>query len=186
MKKLQYNSPVILSFFLLSLAALLLGYITGGRSTSLVFSVYRFHWKNLLGYVRLFGHVLGHADWQHFIGNMLLLLVVGPPLEEKYGSRAVLAGILVTALVTGGLQCLLFGRAALLGASGVVFMLIMLSSFAGMREGRIPLTLILVAVLYLGQEILSALFVQDNVANFMHLAGGVLGTGYGFYLRRRN
>jgi hypothetical protein len=43
-----------------------------------------------------------------------------------------------------------------------------------------------VAVLYLGQEILSALFIQDNVANFMHLAGGALGTGYGFYLRRRN
>ena len=64
-------------------------------------------------------------------------------------------------------------------------MLIMLSSFAGMREGRIPLPLILVAVLYLGQEILSALFVQDNVANFMHLAGGVIGTGYGFFLRRR-
>ena len=186
MKKLQYNSPVILSFFLLSLAALLLGYITGGRSTALVFSVYRFHWKNLLGYVRLFGHVLGHADWQHFIGNMLLLLVVGPPLEEKYGSRALLTGILATALVTGGLQCLLFGRAALLGASGVVFMLIMLSSFAGMREGRIPLTLILVAVLYLGQEVLSALFVQDDVANVMHLAGGIIGTGYGFYLRNRD
>ena len=185
-KKLQYNSPVVLSFFLLSLAALLLGYITGGRSTALVFSVYRFHWKDLLGYVRLFGHVLGHADWQHFIGNMLLLLVVGPPLEEKYGSRALLAGILVTALVTGGLQCLLFGRAALLGASGVVFMLIMLSSFAGMREGRIPLTLILVAVLYLGQEVLSALFVQDDVANVMHLAGGIIGTGYGFYLRNRD
>ena len=185
MKKLQYNSPVILSFFLLALAALLLGYVTGGRSTALVFSVSRFYWKDLLGYVRLFGHVLGHADWQHFIGNMLLLLVVGPPLEEKYGSRALLAGIAVTALVTGGLQCLLFGQSVLLGASGVVFMLIMLSSFAGMREGRIPLTLILVAVLYLGQEVLSALFVQDDVANVMHLAGGILGTGYGFYLRRR-
>ena len=102
MKKLQYNSPVILSFFLLSLLALLLGYVTGGRSTALVFSVYRFPWKNVLGYVRLFGHVLGHADWQHFIGNMLLLLVVGPPLEEKYGSRALLVGILVTAFITGG------------------------------------------------------------------------------------
>ena len=169
-----------------ALAALLLGYLTGDVSTALVFSVYRFHWKDLLGYVRLFGHVLGHADWQHFIGNMLLLLVVGPPLEEKYGSRALLTGILLTAVVTGGLQCLLFGQTALLGASGVVFMLIMLSSFAGMREGRIPLTLILVAVLYLGQEVLSALFVQDDVANVMHLAGGVLGTGYGFYLRNRD
>lgn len=30
MKKLQYNSPVILSFFFLSLLALLLGRATGG------------------------------------------------------------------------------------------------------------------------------------------------------------
>ena len=183
MKKLQYNSPVILSFFLLSLAALVLSYLTAGRSNALVFSVYRFSFKNILGYLRLFCHVLGHADWQHFLGNMLLLLVVGPPLEEKYGSRALLAGILLTALATGVLHCLLFGRAALLGASGVVFMLIMLSSLAGMREGRIPLTLVLVAALYLGQEVLSAVFVQDDVANLMHITGGVIGTGYGFYLR---
>ncbi len=185
MKKLQYNSPVILSFFLLSLAALALSYLTGSRSNALAFSVYRFSPGDLLGYVRLFGHVLGHADWQHFIGNMLLLLVVGPPLEEKYGSRALLLGIAATALLTGGLHCLLFTRTALLGASGVVFMLIMLSSLAGMREGRIPITLILVAVLYLGQEILSAAFVRDNVSNLTHIAGGVIGAGYGFVLRRR-
>lgn len=186
MKKLQYNSPVILSFFLLSLFALALGYLTQDRSTALVFSVYRFSLKDILGYVRLFGHVLGHAGWEHFLGNMLLLLVVGPPLEEKYGSRALLAGIALTALLTGVLHCLLFGRVALLGASGVVFMLIMLSSLAGAREGQIPLTLILVAVLYLGQEVFAAVFVEDNVANLMHIAGGIIGAVYGFYLRSRN
>ena len=68
----------------------------------------------------------------------------------------------------------------LLGASGCVFMLIMLSSLAGMQAGRIPLTLLLVAVLYLGQEVYSILFVQDNVANFMHLVGGACGTAFGF------
>ncbi len=185
MKKLQYNSPVILSFFLISLAALLLGFATGGRSTRLVFSVYRSPMADPLFYPRLFCHVLGHAGWQHFFGNMLLLLAVGPPLEERYGSRTLLAAILLTAAVTGVLQCLLFSGSALLGASGVVFMLIMLSSFAGGQDGRVPLTLILVAVLYLGQEVYSALFVQDNVANFMHLAGGALGIGYGFLLRSR-
>ena len=70
-------------------------------------------------------------------------------------------------------------------ASGIVFMLIMLSSLAGMKSGQIPLTLILVAVLYLGQEIHSMLFIKDNVANFMHLVGGACGTLVGFSMVRR-
>ena len=73
----------------------------------------------------------------------------------------------------------------MLGASGVVFMLIMLSSLAGMRSGRIPVTLILVALLYLGQEVYSIFFVEDNVANFMHLVGGACGTVFGYVMVRR-
>ena len=69
--------------------------------------------------------------------------------------------------------------------SGIVFMLIMLSSLAGMKSGRIPVTLLLVAVLYLGQEVYSIFFVQDNVANFMHLVGGACGTAFGFAAVRR-
>lgn len=86
MKKLDYNSPVVLSLFFLSAAALLLGTITNGWTTQALFSVYRSSPVNPLTYVRLVGHVLGHADLEHFLGNMLLLLVIGPPLEEKYGS----------------------------------------------------------------------------------------------------
>ena len=155
MKKLQYNSPVILTFFLLSLGVLLLDWITGGWTTLHAFCVYRSSLADPLFYVRLFGHVLGHADFDHFLGNMLLLLVIGPPLEEKYGSRTLLAGILLTAGVSGILQCVFFPGSALLGASGIVFMLIMLASLAGMKDGRIPLTLILAAVLYLLADPLS-------------------------------
>lgn len=184
MKKIHYNSPVILTFFFLSLAVLLFGELTQGWTTHHLFSVYRSPVSPLF-FVRLFDHVLGHSGYAHFAGNMVLLLVVGPPLEEKYGSRALLAGILLTALVSGLLQCLLFPGCALLGASGIVFMLILLSSLAGMRSGSIPLTLILVAVIYLGQEICSGLFVQDNVAHFMHLVGGACGTGFGLLAGKR-
>ena len=185
MKKLQYNSPVVLTFFFVSLAALLLGTLTGGWTTAYLFSVYRAPLTDPLFYVRLFGHVLGHADLNHFLGNMLLLLVVGPPLEEKYGSRPLLCGILLTAAVSGVLQCLFFPGTALLGASGIVFMMIMLASLAGMKSGRIPVTMLLVALLYLGQEVYSILFVQDNVANFMHLVGGASGTAFGFAMVKR-
>lgn len=181
---LQYNAPVTLSLFFLSLLALLLHPATGGWTTAHLFSVYRSSLLDPLFYLRLFGHVLGHTGWEHFLNNMLLLLVIGPPLEEKYGSRLFLAGIVITALVTGLLQCILFPGSALLGASGIVFMLIMLSSLAGMRSGSLPLTLILVAVLYLGQQIYDIMFVRDNVANFMHIAGGICGTTFGFAVRK--
>lgn len=185
MKKFQYNSPVILSFFLVSLFALILGWLSNGRTTALFFSVYRSSLMNPLTFVRFFGHVLGHADFEHFLGNMLMLLVVGPPLEERYGSKVLLTGILLTALVSGLLQTALFPDSALLGASGIVFMLIMLSSLSGMENGRIPITLILVAVLYLGQELYAILFIRDNVANLMHIIGGVCGTAYGFLISKK-
>ena len=184
MKKIHYNSPVILTFFFLSLAVLALDFVTKGWTTVHLFSVYRSP-ITPLWCVRLFGHVLGHAGYAHFSGNMVLLLVVGPPMEERYGSRALLAGILLTALVAGLLQCFLFPGYALLGASGIVFMLILLSSLSGMKSGTIPLTLILVAIIYLGQEVYSGLFVQDNTAHFMHLAGGICGTGFGFLARKK-
>ena len=178
--ELQYNSPVILTFFLLSLLVLFLDQWTDGWSTMHLFCVYRSSLKDPLFYIRLFGHVLGHASWDHFLNNMLLLLVVGPPMEEKYGSKPLLCGMVFTALVTGVLQCVLFPRSGLLGASGIVFMLIMLSSLAGF-SGGIPVTMLLVAALYFGQQVYDIIFVHDNVANFMHIVGGLCGTAFGYY-----
>jgi len=85
---------VILTFFLLSMLVLLADGWTNGWSTMNLFCVSRSSWRDPLGYIRLFGHVLGHANWEHFLNNMLLLLVVGPPMEEKYGSIPLLKGIL--------------------------------------------------------------------------------------------
>ena len=194
--RIQYNAPVVLTFSLLSLAALLLGIATGERSTWLLFCVYRSPLTDPLTYVRLFGHVLGHAGYGHFISNIMLLLVVGPPLEEKYGSRRLLVCIAITALVSGLVQVLLFPGAALLGASGIVFMMIVLSSLAGMREGAIPLTLILVVVLYLGGEVVDAVAAylggevvdavaaQDSVSQLTHIVGGLCGAALGFSMSR--
>lgn len=186
MKKLriQYNSPVVLSFALLSLAALLLGQLTGGWTTRALFCVYRAPLTDLLTYVRMVGHVLGHAGYAHYMGNMTLLLVVGPPLEEKYGSGRLLGCILFTALVSGLVQFIFFPGTALLGASGIVFMMIVLSSLAGMREGAIPLTLILVVLIYLGGEIVDAVTVRDNVSQLTHIVGGLCGAGLGYAMKK--
>ena len=83
--------------------------------------MYRSSLLSPLTYFRFFGHVLGHAGWEHFIGNIMLILVVGPLLEEKYGSANILFVILATALVTGIVNFIFFPYTQLLGASGVVF-----------------------------------------------------------------
>lgn len=182
--RIQYNSPVVLTFALISLGALGLDVLTSGWTTMHLFCVYRAPLTDPLTYVRMVGHVLGHSGYAHYMGNMMLLLVVGPPLEEKYGSKRLLSCILITALVSGLVQFLFFPGVALLGASGIVFMMIVLSSLAGMRNGAIPLTLILVAVLYLGGEVVTAVTAQDDVSQLTHVVGGLCGGALGFAMSR--
>ncbi len=182
--KVSFNSPVILSFTIACLAVLILDLVTGGYTTNTFFSVYHSPLSSPLTYVRFFGHILGHAGWEHFIGNIMLILVVGPLLEEKYGSGDLLVVILVTALVTGIANYIFFPNYRVLGASGVVFALILLSSFTCIKDGAIPLTFILVAFLYIGEEIYSAIFVVDNVSNFSHIIGGLTGSGLGYFMNK--
>ena len=183
--KISFNSPVILGFTLICLAALLLNTITGGLANRLLFSVYRSSMLNPLTYIRFIGHIFGHSGWQHFIGNIMLILVIGPLLEEKYGFRNILAVILSTALITGIIHFMFFPHTMLLGASGVVFALILLSSFVSIKEGEIPMTFILVTVIYIGQQIFEGIFVNDNISNLTHIIGGITGAGMGYALNKR-
>jgi len=182
-----YNSPVVLTFSLLSLAVLLISQATGGALMNRYFTLYRSSWSDPLTYLRLFTHVLGHASGEHYSGNIMLLLLTGPMLEEKYGSRRLLLVMLCTALTTGILHLFLFPQYGVLGASGIVFAFILLSSITGSRSGQIPLTLIVVAVLYLGGEVLdAALGTNQEASQFAHIIGGVVGAASGYlFLPRR-
>ena len=183
--KIKYNAPVILSFSLVSAAILLVSQLLGSNGSIALFSVPgRQEGFRLLSLdaVRLITHVLGHANWAHLLGNVTFILLIGPILEEKYGSSALLLMMFVTALVTGCLNVIIF-PAALLGASGIVFMLILLISFTNIRAGEIPLTFILVVVLFLTREIVGA-FQDNNISEFAHIAGGLCGSLFGFVFRR--
>ena len=182
---IRFNAPVILSFALLALLALLLGSWTDGATTYRYFSVYRSSLSDPLTYVRFFGHVLGHAGYDHYMGNMLLLLLVGPGIEEKYGHKTPALCIAVTARVTGLVQFIFFPNTVLLGASGIVFMMIVLSSFTEMGKEGIPITLILVVIFYLGGELMDGLMTLDNVSQLTHIVGGICGLVFGFSIKKR-
>ena len=183
--KFRFNSPVILGFVLISFLSLLLGIATNGYTNSLIFGVYRSSPADPLFYVRLVGHVFGHAGWEHFSGNMMLLLLIGPLLEEKYGSRNICIVILATAVITGLINIIFHPSVMLLGASGVVFALILLSSLTSVKDGKIPITFIIVAIIYIGGEISKGIFVKDDVSNLTHVAGGLIGGGFGLLLNRK-
>lgn len=183
--RIKFNSPVVLTFVFVSLISLLLGLATNNASTKLFFSVYRSSPINPLTYIRLFTHVLGHIDWSHYINNMLIILVVGPLLEEKYGSANIVLIIIATAFFSGIANMIMFPQTKLLGASGVVFAFILLSSITSFDQGKIPLTFLLVAVIYIGGQILSAIMVQDNISNTTHIIGGIIGSVFGYFINNR-
>lgn len=178
---LQYNSTLILSYFFISLGVLILSFLTKGKSDDLFFCNYRSSIFNPLTYVRLFTHILGHSNWKHFSNNFLYILLIGPMIEEKYGTIPLLVMILITAGVTGVVNSIV-GKKKILGASGIVFMFIVLSSFVNIEAGKIPITLILIFIFYIINEIMDGLFKKDNVSHLGHLTGAICGFIFGFYL----
>ena len=184
--RITFNSPVVLCFVIICFLATLLNYLTGGKSNQVVFMTYHSSLFSPLTYVRFLSHVFGHEGWQHFIGNMAYILLLGPMLEGKHGALKMIEVIVVTALVTGVVNYVFFWNTALCGASGVVFAFILMSSFTSFREGEIPITFILVAVIYLGQQIYEGIVLQDNISNMAHILGGVVGGILGFSLNKKS
>ena len=185
-KKLSftYNAPVTLTFALLSFIVLVVGWMTKGKSTELLFEVYRskisFTW-----FIRLFGHVLGHASLAHYASNMTLFLLLGPVLENKYGGATLVEAFGIVAVLSGLVNIIFFPGTALLGASGLVFMMIVLVSAGDLRRREIPITMILVIVIYLGSEIVNMISVHDNISQLTHIVGGICGALFGGLLNSR-
>lgn len=184
--RITFNAPVVLSLVAISVIATLLNYITAGASGRLVFMTYHSALLSPMTWIRAFTHIFGHVDWTHLIGNVSYLLLLGPMLEEKYSSQTLAAVIAITAFGTSLVNYIFFPQVALCGASGVVFAFILLSSFTSFKEGEIPITFILVAVFFIGQQIYEGITVRDNISNMTHIVGGIIGGILGFELNMKS
>jgi len=182
--RIKYNAPVVLTYTLICVAVLLISDFLRADFKQL-FSVGASFgsFSDPIEYFRLFSHIAGHADWAHLMGNFSFILLIGPILEEKYGSAKLLVMILTTGLLTGILNVIMFDS-GLLGASGIVFMMIVLSSISNVKDGAIPLTFILVTALYVGTEVINSLDPTDNISQFAHIFGGICGGVFGFIAKR--
>ena len=180
--RLSFNAPAVLTFTALCVIVQVISMLTRGESNRVLFSVYRASLLDPLTWIRCFTHVLGHAGWEHLLGNIMYILILGPMIEEKYGTATTAFIMAATALVIGIINMVFFPGVMLLGASGVVFAFILIASITIREDNTIPVTFILVAVLYLGQQIWQGLFSQDNVSQMAHIVGGAVGAVLGFLL----
>lgn len=183
--KIDYNAPYCLSFAILAMIVHVINSLSGGWALGHLFSIPgSASFADWTTYPRLILYVLGHGSAQHLFSNIIVFLLVGPMLEEMYGPLMLLMLSILTAVLTG-LIMIVFFSGALAGASGIVFAFIILSSFANAKSGTIPLTFILISLIFLGGEVIRALSGQDQIAQFAHIAGGVLGGLAGFFMAKR-
>lgn len=174
--KFDYNAPVILTYFFICLIILMIDKLCKGKFSATFFTTYKNDsLLNPLTYFKLISHSLGHADWDHLYSNFIKILLIGPLIEEKYGSINLLIAMILTSLIIGIVNKV-FGKGGILGASGVAYMLILLSSFVNMENGKIPITLTLIILFFVVDEVIK-LFrrKKDGVSHLGHITGAICG-----------
>lgn len=145
-------------------------------------------------------HMYIHGNILHLLMNMIFLIFIGIPFEERVGSKkftliyfaAGILGILVNAWITFYYP-LLNPDVIGIGASGAIFGVMGAYAFLYPRDEIIaPLgpiitkvPVILVAVVYFLIETVYVLFfVQDSVGHVVHVGGFVSGVYMVFLLRK--
>jgi membrane associated rhomboid family serine protease len=181
--RLKYNAPVSLTYGLVCTFILLCDqYLVPGMVQG-VFTAegaLTFQLDDFPAYIRLLTHSFGHANWDHLLQNLTFILLLGPVLEERYGSGKLAVMMIITTLINGLLNALFFPT-ELLGGSGIAFMMILLTSFANSQKKEIPVSFLAVLGLYLVKEFIN-IFSSDDVSQMSHIVGGLCGAVFGLFL----
>ena len=177
----SYNSVVIISYFLICLLVLIIDTISKGKLNNFLTTRRGSLW-NPMTYIRLVTSGLCHKDWTHFRNNFVMILLVGPLLEEKYGSISMLEMIIITTIASSLVHLFIYENGAI-GASDNVYMMVVLCSIVNISQGKIPVTLILIFLFYVADEIIKQIFKRnDNIAHDSHIVGAICGFIFGYFI----
>jgi membrane associated rhomboid family serine protease len=175
--RLKWNAPVVLIFSALILTVHLSYRTQYSYQLREFFSIPReFLFGNIEHYLRATLFVFGHQNWNELASNLTLILLIGPITEERYGSLQLVVMILLTALISGLVQSLLFGG-GVIGASCIVYMLMLAASFVNTKKGEIPITFIIVMIVYVFGG-LSALSQHGQESLVPQIVGGLCGAAF--------
>lgn len=201
--------PIVMALAVANFMVFVLGATTGTRGTiggsplltDLAAKVAYFSPEGWPRLYTIFTATFLHADISHIVGNMLVLLMIGLPFEDRVGRARFLGvyfGSAVVAVILHSLWIVMQGSPAevnipLVGASGAVFGI--LGAFATMYPRdqimmffiffvlpRVPV--FLAAILLTGVEAFTLVSgFRGNVAHAAHLGGAVGGVLFGLLLK---
>ena len=141
--------------------------------------------SNPLSYIRLITFAFGAVSASVLICNMIFILLLGPAMEERYGTIVIAIMMIVSALFSGVLNAC-FCKTSLSGCSAVIFMMIFLNSFVSLSKKKIPVSFVLVFILFvcreifdLGETLGSGTF-DGGIKIIINIAGGLCGSLFAF------
>ena len=193
--KVAYDAPVTLTFvivcaiiFLLNMLLTKSGKAAGlegllasptTQAGSLPFIV-----KQPLSYLRLLLYIFGSGQAGGGVAggapvlftNLILIMLLGPAMEERYGSVIIGIMIFVSALFSGVLNAC-FCEASLVGAVPVVSMMIFLNAFMSFSKKKFPLSFAAVMIFFVLLQIFSG---AGAVKIIICIAGGLCGSLFAF------
>lgn len=183
--KFAYDAPVTLSFAFISIVLFVIDLILKKVDLSLLIlssptsakGSLPFELNNALSYFRILLYGFGGTT-PVLIYNLIFVLLLGPGIEEKYGSVVIGIMMMFSSLFAGVLNSC-FGTIPLKGCVSMVFMLIFLNSFTSFTNKKVPLSFITVFVLF----ILSQIYTEPKMNAlqfFINIAGGLCGSLFAF------
>ena len=192
--KFIFDSPVVLVFSVVSAVIFISDLILKLNLSEKIFecpgakSVPAFDFKSALSYVKLVIYPFGGENSTSFFLNIGFILLLGPVLEERYGSIMLALMIFITSLV-GGVLTACVSMFGISGCGGIVFMMIILSVLSVFIKKQLPVSWIFIFTLYLAFSLFSGKkisgfmpFMQNNVPVFIQLASGICGSLFGFFV----
>jgi membrane associated rhomboid family serine protease len=154
----------------------------------------------------LIAHMFMHAGWMHLIGNLFMLFMAGPALEDRWG-RPLFAAVYGVSGIGGALLFAAFSQnpeLPLVGASGAIagvfgaflvrfwstqirFWYLLWLGFS-MRTGTFERPAYLMLPLWLANEVLQAglahaIGVTSGVANTAHIGGFLVGAAAAYAVK---
>ncbi|MCR5764442.1 MAG: hypothetical protein K6G09_00540 [Treponema sp.] len=183
--KFNYDAPVTLTFTLLSVLLFVIDFIfLKERLNSSIFITptvsgdFQFSFSSLNSYLRLFLYIFGRESTLLFFSRLVIITLLGPRMEERYGSAVIGIMILVSTFFTGVLfaSCC---KVSFNGSTPIVFMLILLDMLFHISKKTVSLSSALATALFI-----ACLFINPNenglVGILIVLAGGLCGSLFAF------
>ena len=136
--------------------------------------------SNPLSYLRLFTYCFGSFTPSILVCNMIFILLLGPSMEERYGT-IVIAIMMVVCILFSGVLNACFSKISLTGSSCVIFMMIFLNSFVSLSKKKIPVSFLAVFILFIFREIFETGLTTDGAIKIIiNIAGGLCGSLFAF------